>query len=376
MILAIDIGTTFLKVAGIDFNGKINFFQKCAVDVKTGNGKYEVDPNNWSLALVSLCSSIPVKLMKQVKAVVISGNGPTIVPVDSTGEPVGNAYLWMDNRANSVTDEIQSKLGEFLPPNFFLSKIYWLSRYKSDIYSKADSFLACPEYLSFVMTGEKYTLLPEEGFKGFYWNDEKISKLELDKCKFPGFISAKDQYGTYNGNLDIEGLDIGTPIICGGPDFLMSVLGSGSISQGIICDRTGTSEGLNYCSSKPYNIDGLRTLPHLVPGLFTISGLIPLSGEYVLSDQEDLLIKEYSNIINKMISEGLPIKEIRIIGGHAGLTHLNELKAKSFPIPIKVYPEGSDLIGNGVLGSVVIGHYSTLEVACNNMIKEKICYNV
>lgn len=376
MILAIDIGTTFLKVAGVDFHGKINFFQKRAVDVKTVDGGYEVDPDHWRLALVHLCESIPEKFMSEIKSIVISGNGPTIVPLDSTGSTLGSAYLWMDNRANSVTDEIREKLGEFLPPNFFLSKIYWLKQQKKDLYNTSASFLGCPEYLSYIMTGDIYTLLPQEGFKGFYWNDDKIKKLGLDQDKFPDFISPREVYGYYNGKLKTRGLKKGIPIICGGPDFTMSILGTGSIDNGIVCDRTGTSEGLNYCSSEVYNIDGLRTLPHLISGLFTISGLIPKSGEYVLSGQEDLLIKEYKIIINKMIDEGLDINEIRVIGGHAGLDHLNEKKAECFPFPIKVYPEGSDLIGNGVLGSVVIGYYKTLKEACSNMVREKICYNI
>lgn len=376
MILAIDIGTTFLKVAVVDFNGNINFFQKSAVDVKTGNGIYEVDPKNWTKAVFEISLSIPENILNDIDSVVISGNGPTIVPIDDFGSPVGNAYLWMDNRANSVTNEIKEKLGVYLPPNFFLSKIYWLKKEKSELYKKSSSFLSCPEYLSFMMTGNRYTLLPQDGFKEFYWDDNKIIKLGLDVDKFPKFISPYKEYGKYNGVLNIPGLKKGLPVVCGGPDFTMSVLGTGSISEGIICDRTGTSEGLNYCSSEKLNIEGLRTLPHLVKGFYTISGLIPSSGEYVLSDREDLLIDEYRVIIENMVKQGLQIKEIRIIGGHAGIEHLNIKKASCFPFPVKIYAEGSDLIGNGILGSVVLGHYHSLEEACSKMVKEKLCYNL
>lgn len=376
MILAIDIGTTFLKVAVVDFNGDIKFFQKGAVDIITDDDVYEVNPNDWTKTVISLCRSIPIKFLDVISSIVISGNGPTIVPIDIEGHPVGNAYSWMDSRANSVTDEIKDKLGVYLPPNFFLSKIYWLKKAKSILYNKSSSFLSCPEYLSYKMTGNKYTLLPAEGFKDFYWDNQKIIKLDLDLDKFPNFISPQQEFGKYSGSLNISGLKKGLPVICGGPDFTMSILGTGSIYEGILCDRTGTSEGLNYCTSKPYNIDGLRTLPHLVKGLYTVSGLIPLSGEYVLSSQEDKLIEEYKVIINKMINEGLTIKEIRIIGGHAGIDHLNIKKAGCFPIPVKIYPEGSDLIGNGVLGSFVSGYYDSIEEACLKMVKEKFCYNI
>lgn len=376
MILAIDIGTTFLKVAVVDFNGDINFFQKGAVDIITDNDVYEINPDDWTKTVISLCRSIPKNFLEVISSVVISGNGPTIVPIDNKGVSVGNAYSWMDSRANSVTDEIKDKLGVYLPPNFFLSKIYWLKKAKNDLYSRSSSFLSCPEYLSYVMTGNKYTLLPAEGFKDFYWDNQKITKLDLDLEKFPCFISPYEEFGKYSGGLNIPGLKKGLPVICAGPDFTMSILGTGSIYEGILCDRTGTSEGLNYCTATSYNIDGLRTLPHLVKGLYTVSGLIPLSGEYVLSSQEYKLLDEYKAIINKMINEGLAIKEIRIIGGHAGIDNLNSKKADCFPIPVKIYPEGSDLIGNGVLGSFVSGYYTSIEQACLKMVKEKFCYNI
>ena len=376
MILAIDIGTSFLKVAVIDTVGNIIFSEKQAIGLATSKIDGEVNPKLWEEGLNKLISSISKSLICKVEAIVISGNGPTFIPVDLNGNTVGNALLWSDNRSLTVADEITTILGYPLPPNFFLSRAYWFKKERSAEYLKTKYFLSCPEYISYLITKEVYTLLPALGFKEFYWDDEKISKLGLEINKFPEFKSPLDIYGYVNSESKIKGLPESLPVICGGPDFTMSVLGTGSISEGIICDRTGTSEGINFCSNKNLKIDTLRTLPHIVSGMYTIAGLIPKSGNYVLSDQLTTLLEEYKNIILKMEKSGLEITEIRVVGGHAGIEAINKMKAESFPYPIKIYSDGSDLVGNGVLGCVALGKYSSFQDACKYMIREKHCYNV
>lgn len=375
MILAIDVGTTFLKVAIIDFTGKIYFSEKRVIDLSFDKDTREIDPAKWESGLTFLCASIPSKYINQVESIVVSGNGPTFIPVDKLGKPAGNALLWVDDRALTLVDEIREKLNEYLPPNFFLSKAYWFKKERPELYDKTEYFLSCPEYISFLLTGKIHTLLPGKGFINFYWTNDKIEKLGLDKDKFPNFISPFDTYGRFNSSEIISGVNPGIPVICAGPDFTMSILGTGAVSEGIICDRTGTSEGINYCSSTMVEIDGLRTLPHIVTGLYTVAGLIPLSGEYVLTDRVDQLIAQYKDIINLMISSGLKIKEIRVIGGHSGIEKINRLKSESFDIPLKIYHDGADLIGNAVLGSVVCGFYKSIEEACSLMVREKLCYN-
>jgi len=375
MILAIDIGTTFLKVAIIDFKGEIFFSEKRVIDLSLDKDTREVDPVKWEIGLKFLCSSIPGKYVKLIKSIVVSGNGPTFIPVGRDMHPVGKALLWVDDRALKVVDEITDRLGEYLPPNFFLSKAYWFKKEHPELYDKTVHFLSCPEYISYLLTGNVYTLLPDEGFIDYYWTEKKIIKLGLDSNKFPGFISPYDTYGNLSSSRILSGVNAEIPVICAGPDFTMSILGTGSVSQGILCDRTGTSEGLNFCSASPVQIEGLRTLPHIVSGLYTVAGLIPLSGEYQLNDNIDQLIIEYRSIIDKMLKAGFDIKEIRVVGGHSGIEKINRLKAESFNIPLKIYSDGADLIGNAVLGSVVNGHYKDVKEACAFMIKEKFCYN-
>lgn len=375
MVLSIDIGTTFLKLAVVDFKGNIHYSNKKRVEIYRDSDVCEVDPEEWIACIVELCRGIPLVCSSNITVIVLSGNGPTLVPIGVNGKPVHRAILWMDKRSESVRDEIRSLIGDF-NPNFFLGKAFWLKKELPEIYSRTFSFFSCPEYVSYLLTGNKRTLLPGEGFKPFYWTDDKIDKLALDKSKFPSYITPLEVYGSYDGVKKLGGISTGIPVVCAGPDFLMSVLGSGSIKSGILCDRTGTSEGLNLCTDYEFKDNDLRTLPHLVDSLFTVAGLIPESGELLLNGRLDVLVDKYKEIVDRMIGLGLHIDEVRIIGGHSQVDKLNMKKSEAFDIPLKVYPPGSELVGNAVLGSVVTGKYRNLEEACNSMIREIKCYNV
>lgn len=39
----------------------------------------------------------------------------------------------------------------------------------------------------------------------------------------------------------------GIPVIGGGPDFVLTLLGTATVRPGRICDRSGTSDGINLC---------------------------------------------------------------------------------------------------------------------------------
>lgn len=374
MVLAIDIGTTFLKVAVVDSRGNVVFRRKRRLYIISSDKSFEADPYAWESAVMDLTSQLSAELARSVIAVVISGNGPTLIPVGRSGTSLCNAILWKDQRAESCSRDIFNKLGEVIPSNFLLSKVYYIKEKEPKLYSKVKSFFSCPEYLSYLLTGESFTILPEAGFSPFYWDDEKIKLLDLHRDKFPPFKASEDVYGTYRGDL-LAGVTSGIPVICGGPDFVMSLLGAGAVEKGILCDRTGTSEGLNYCSDRRADIEGLRTLPHIQNSLYTVAGLIPNSGELLIEGRYNDIVTQYKNITSLMDSSGLKIKEVRVIGGHSEIEELNLKKSKVLPVPFKVYPAGSELIGNAVFGFYVLGIYKTLKEACNNMVREVTCYN-
>jgi xylulokinase len=61
----------------------------------------------------------------------------------------------------------------------------------------------------------------------------------------------------------------------------MSLLGTATTRPGRVCDRAGTSEGVNLCAREPLGDPRLIDLPHIVEPLCNVSGIISTSGRAV-----------------------------------------------------------------------------------------------
>jgi xylulokinase len=239
-----------------------------------------------------------------VQAIVISGQGPSLIPV--LGEPrvtgeglsvmADNARLWLDRRAVKYQGEVSELMGGFVDPGFFLPKILALKNEEGGLYHRTKFFLGCPEYLSYALTGQARTVFPSDGFDRWFWNDSVLEKLKLDAEKFPAFIRPGDPYGSILPSAaEHFGFVKNVPVISGGPDFFAAILGAGVIKPGQACDRTGSSEGVNLCTKDRVNDERLMSYGHPVKPYWNLSGIISTTGKAIewsrdllgLSDFED-----------------------------------------------------------------------------------------
>lgn len=289
MVLSIDIGTTTCKGALFDFSGKMLELVKVPLSIETdGNGSQEADPRTWELALRSVCSAIGRD--NRIRAVVVSGNGPTVVPVfaepeDSGGRlhaDAGMARLWLDRRAVAEAAEISELSGAFVDSSFVLPQVLHLSRTEPQVYQRAQWFLSSCEFTNYLLTGEAKAILHADDALRWYWSDDILAKLGLDADKFPPFCRPGDLVGTVSGlAARVLGLPRDIPVFAAGPDFLVSILGCAVVRPGMVCDRSGTSEGINLCTTVPLGDDRLMTYLHPVRPYYNISGIISTSGKAI-----------------------------------------------------------------------------------------------
>jgi xylulokinase len=285
VILTFDIGTSVLKGGLVDFEGVLQSRAEVPVHLNDREDPlvHEADANNWisALALVAAQLQIPkAGSGREIAALVISGNGPTLVPVGSRGEPLDFAMTWMDRRGVAEARSIAEVTGKYVDPTFYLPKALWIYKNKPEVYRRTRHFCTCPEFIDLYLTGKAYTVLPSEQFTPYIWTVETIEKLGMDPSKFPPFIRP----GEFVGEVRLEaeellGIPAGTPVFAGGPDFVMTLLGTATVRPGRACDRAGTSEGINLCSEKPIKDERLLCLPHIIEGYTNISGIISTSGK-------------------------------------------------------------------------------------------------
>ncbi|MDR2376212.1 MAG: hypothetical protein LBD96_07230 [Treponema sp.] len=294
MILTVDIGTSTFKAAVFSREGLC--LGQAAIPLDTGGGETcELDPGVWLAAFEAVLPRFGG--LGALEALVISGNGPTLVPVTGTPTvrgaglslPAGRARLWLDLRAGEESLRVSELSGAYVDPGFFVPKALWIKNREAGLYETTRWFLSAPEYLVYALTGEARTVFPSTGFERWYWNQDLLRALELDPAKFPPFISPGEFIGTPAAAIASRlGLPTGLKVFAGGPDFFMSIVGAGVTRVGQVCDRSGTSEGVNLCTQERIVDTRLMSYGHPVRPLWNLSGIISSSGRAIAWAREFL----------------------------------------------------------------------------------------
>ena len=289
MLLTIDIGTSVFKSAVWNFDGNRLAFAAVPVTALPSDGmRHEADSGQWLRAFAACCQALSSSVaLADVKAVVISGNGPSLSPV--LGKPECSAHglylktapvrLWLDRRAEDAAKEISSLSVSFVDPGFFLPKALAIKNNEPELYEQTRLFLGCPELLAYTLTGEARTVFPAEGFDRWFWNSALLESLKLDAEKFPRFIRPMEIFGGLLPSVAGRfGFAPDIPVISGGPDFIAAILGSGVIRPGQACDRAGSSEGINVCTEQRIDDARLMSYGHPVKPYWNLSGIISTTG--------------------------------------------------------------------------------------------------
>ncbi len=281
MILAYDIGTTHLKGAVIDINGKVLSRAHAPVRAAcTGEeGRYECDANTWLSCMALVTAQLGLRERGRLRGVVVSSNGPTLVPVSASGEPLDFAMTWMDRRPEREAELIAEHSSTHVDASFYLPKALWIRRNKPEMYEKTRWFLPCAEFVTFYLTGNAFRIIPTFHSDEFFWNESAVPRVGIDPEKLPPFIEPGDAAGSVSPEAEeVLGIPAGLPVFAGGPDYIMSILGTAAIQQGRACDRAGTSEGINLCWPAPVRDPRLLCYPHVSRGSYNISAMLSSSG--------------------------------------------------------------------------------------------------
>lgn len=234
-ILVFDLGTSSLKAGLFDGEGD----RKAFVRLPYGN---EIRPDYFgrtaetvlktaAAAVGKLCAGRPFS----VSAVVSGGNGPSWVALDGGGQVLGWPYSRM-YEPDGVS-QIRSR---------YLRLLCAFRRSCPDVCDKAALFLPFSDYLPFFMTGEAVAALSCEGVRYLYWDDEQCREVGCPQVKLPGLIPTGERLGVVtNEAASFLGIPSGVPVYAGAPDYVMGLIGSGSMRPGAVFNRTGTSEALN-----------------------------------------------------------------------------------------------------------------------------------
>lgn len=276
-VLAIDVGTSVVKCALVQADGATTLAAQPITPATAGGGVHEVDAEEWLRAIARNVAALGAP--RALAAVVVTGNGPTIVPAGADARPLHPAITWLDRRSGAEAKLIGERTGRPREAGFFLSKVFWVKRHAPQLYRRTHGFVSGPEYVELRLTGHWHTNLPAPGFQRFYWHSDLVEELGMEPAKLPPFTATGAAVGATSRRAAGElGIPAAVPVFAGAPDYVMALLGSAAVRAGDTCNRSGSSDGVNHCSVRPVDDARLLCLPHMVAGLFTLSGVISTTG--------------------------------------------------------------------------------------------------
>ncbi|MCZ2258100.1 FGGY-family carbohydrate kinase [Sporosarcina sp. G11-34] len=264
-ILAIDAGTTKLKVILFDENGSAVDSAVTHVDYMQPEADwFEMDMNHLWEKLETLVKELLIHSNIHPASVIsigITGQGEGCWLVDGDFQPVRNAILWLDKRAASDLKNLQDDVLQAyknisfssLVPGATIALLKWLDMHEPLALNRAAYCLSCKDWLRYKLTGAIRSDFSDASTSMLDLQTAQISAevFELIGIQHRQSLVAPLSYGSEVAGLVskeasfLTGLVEGTPVITGVLDIVANALGCGAIGEGDVSVTIGTT-----CSSQ------------------------------------------------------------------------------------------------------------------------------
>lgn len=258
--MGIDLGTSSVKAALLGRSGEMPeaVSKRYGIDIPV-LGWAEQDPEEWwtsAKAAVQEAMRTCGVTGSQVKAIGFSGQMHGLVALGKDGRPVCPAIIWMDQRAGQESVEIQKiaeenglsqKLMNRPIPGTLICSLLWLKRHRPAQFEKIRWVMPPKDYLRYRMCGEVFTDETDASAALAFsvadrrWCGELLEKLDMDLSLFPPIVRPYEICGKVTPYAAREmGLEPGTPLVAGGADSAMQLVGNGVIAPGTVACNIGT----------------------------------------------------------------------------------------------------------------------------------------
>ncbi len=253
-ILALDAGTTQVKAALFDQEGKISALAERKVDVLfPAAGFVEQSPEQIYQATVEAIKDTMKKAGiagDQVKALGITNQRNTVILWDKkTGKPLYNAMVWQDQRGPELTPSFMARQSiEFVLASMVAGKILWLFKEIPGLRERAEAgevlFGGVDTWLLWNLSGKQVhatdisnassTFLFD--LANFKWNSEVLAEVELPLSLFPVGKETSHVFG----HVSVPELDLSCPIAALAADQQASLFGHRCFAPGLTKVTFGT----------------------------------------------------------------------------------------------------------------------------------------
>jgi xylulokinase len=305
LVLAVDLGTTSLKVGLLTFTGRTVWqeSQDLETTLLPGGGAVQDAAHWWDLVRAVAARGIATTAAhgrRGIRAVVVTGQWSSTVPVDASGEPVGPCLLWLDSRGGpEARRRVGGPVVGYHPRHLLtwmrrtgaapaldgcdpLGHRWWLPSGDPEVYAATRWLLEPVDYLTMRFTGR--AAASPASMIGAWLTDNRrpdpggydatlVRRAGIDPDRLPPLVPNGSVLGPVMAGVARElGIDPGTPVIAGAGDAHLVVLGSGAVDLYETHLSLGTSSWVS-CPVPTKKTDPLHqmvSVPSLLPGRYVL----------------------------------------------------------------------------------------------------------
>lgn len=295
-LMGLDVGTSSAKALVMDANGNILAFESSSYDFSIPRpGWAEQDPEMlWRETRTAIAKALAKIGDGQISAIGVTGQMHGLVTLDRYDQAVRPVVIWTDQRSVEEVECLRGNphFGRCANPaatGFALTSLMWIKENEKDNYSRIARVLMPKDYVVFRLTGQLGTDMSDASgtlmldASRCCWDEELLDSLGLDVSLLPQIRSSVDVIGSLRPEVASDiGLEAGIPVIAGGGDSLMQLVGNGVVRAGQINTNIGTASQINCITdARPDVVGELNSFHHVVDDLWVRCGA-SLNGGIVL----------------------------------------------------------------------------------------------
>jgi len=314
VVLAVDLGTSGMKVALITLRGEVLGWESQGIGLHlTPDGGAEQSPEEWWQAFVTTSRRLLGRNLAPagaVKAVCCSTQGEGTVPVDRDGNALMNCLLWMDMRGAPylnkrirgfvnvagadvfkvlrwirLTGGMPSVTGKDPAGHMLLVR----ERFP-EVYERTYKFLNVLDYLNLRLTGRFVAtfdsiltswVTDNRNPDDIRYNDRLVRMSGIDPDKFPEIVSCTTVLGPLRADVALAlGLTSDVRVVAGSIDNTAAAIGAGAVKDYVPHLYIGTSSWVaaHVPFKKTDPTSALASVPCAMPHRYLLTALQATAG--------------------------------------------------------------------------------------------------
>ena len=263
LCLAIDLGTGGPKIGLVSLSGQVLEYELHPVATEfTDDGGATQDPELWWTFITEATRRLmarPDVMNESVRAIAVTGQYASTVPVDAAGLPTGPCLMWQDTRGGvynraAIGGPVQGynprKILPFIRKSGGgpstsgadpIGQMLYLKHREPDVLARTRWLMEPIDYLTMRFTGVASAthasrlamwLTDNRALTHYDYDQQLLDLVGIDKARLPPLVPMGSVVGTVTADVASSlGLSTDTVVITGMPDIHAAALGSGATNM-------------------------------------------------------------------------------------------------------------------------------------------------